>query len=107
MNNQDAKADNGKVHYTYVPPALLDGCVRVREYGTRKYSDPLNWRKVEPQRYWEATLRHARAAWDDYTKKDEESGLMHIEHMVCNLAFLLQFIQEDIERSEREMDCNE
>ena len=100
MNKQEAKSDNGKPHYSYVPPALLDACVKVREYGNQKYHDPTNWRQVEPQRYWEATLRHARAAWDDYTAKDDESGLMHIEHMVCNLAFLLQFIEDDAERIE-------
>ena len=98
MNNQTAKSDAGKPTYTLVPPAILDGIEAVRAYGNRKYHDPDNWRQVEPQRYWEACLRHARAAWNDYTAKDPESGLLHIEHMACNLAFLLQFISEDIER---------
>ena len=43
-------------------------------------------------------MRHMRAAWNDYTAKDEESGLLHLEHCACNIAFLLQFISEDIER---------
>jgi hypothetical protein len=102
MNDtQSAKSDNGKPHYSYIPPALLDACVRVREYGNQKYHNPTNWRQVAPQRYWEACLRHARAAWDDFTAKDEESGLMHIDHMICNLAFLEQFISESIEEVER------
>lgn len=101
INDQTAKSDNGKPHYSYVPPALLDACVRVREYGNRKYSSPDNWRNVEAQRYWEACLRHARAAWNDFTAKDPESGLMHIDHMICNLAFIEQFISEDIEDVER------
>ena len=29
-----------------------------------------------------------------FEQVDPESGLMHIEHVVCNLAFLLQFIEE-------------
>ena len=50
---------------------------------------------MEPQRYWEAALRHTLAAWMDYRKRDRESGLMHIEHIACNLAFLLQFLEEE------------
>lgn len=87
---QEAKADAGKPRPSLVPPALVRGVAAVREYGCAKYHDPENWRKVEPQRYWDAALRHALAAWDDYTARDEESGLPHIWHMACNLAFLMQ-----------------
>ena len=100
MNDQTAKSDAGKPTYTLVPPAILDSIEAVRAYGNRKYSSPDNWRQVEPQRYWEACLRHARAAWNDYTAKDPESGLLHIEHCACNIAFLLQFISEDIDEIE-------
>lgn len=92
--DQKAKQDNGKPVFSYVQPALIRADERVRAYGNRKYHDPENWRDVEPQRYWEAVLRHVVAAWDDYRKTDSESGLMHIEHAVCNLGFLLQFIEE-------------
>ena len=101
INDQSAKSDNGKPTYTLVPPAILDSIERVRAYGNKKYHDPNNWRQVEPERYWEACLRHMRASWNDYTAKDEESGLLHLEHCACNIAFLLQFISEDIENVER------
>ena len=91
---QVAKADAGKPRPSLVPPALVRGVAAVREYGCAKYHDPENWRKVEPQRYWDAALRHALAAWDDYTARDEESGLPHIWHMACNLAFLMQGMEE-------------
>lgn len=89
-NLQEAKADQGKVRPTLVPPSLVLAVAKIREYGCMKYHDPENWRRVEPQRYWEATLRHALAAWSDYKAVDEESGLPHIYHMVCNLAFLIE-----------------
>ena len=89
MNNTDAKADAGKPRPTLVPPSLVEAVTEVREVGTRKYGDPENWRKVEPQRYWDATLRHALKAWEDYRAVDEESGLPHIYHMATNLAFLI------------------
>lgn len=90
-----AKADKGKPQYTLVPPALLDACERVRQYGNKKYHSPENWREVEAQRYWEALIRHVRAAWDDYRKRDKESGLRHLDHIICNAAFIEQFLEEE------------
>ena len=95
MSDQNAKADMGKARLSLVPSAVIYGIARIREYGTKKYHDPDNWKKVEPQRYWDATLRHIVAAWDDYKARDEESGLLHIEHACCNLAFLLEFMEKE------------
>ena len=50
-NTQEAKADRGKVRPTLVPPSLVLAVAAVREYGTMKYHDPDNWKRVEPQRY--------------------------------------------------------
>ena len=107
MPNQEAKADAGKMRPSLVPPEIVTAIAKVREYGCHKYSDPNNWKRVEPQRYWEAFLRHTLAAWEDYTSVDPESGLMHIEHAATNLAFLLALIQRDklsglIDKIERE-----
>lgn len=63
--------------------------MRVREYGNAKYHDPDNWRTVEPERYHEALLRHVLRAWVNPYAVDPESGLMHLEHAACNIAFLL------------------
>lgn len=91
---QDAKADKDKPKYTLVPPEIIRAVERVREYGTEKYKDPDNWRKVEADRYWEALIRHVLAAWWNYRAKDPESGLMHLDHICCNAAFLEQLISE-------------
>lgn len=93
--DQSAKTDAGKIRPTLVPPALIEAVAAVREYGCSKYHDPDNWRRVEPQRYWEATLRHALAAWDNYEAIDDESGLPHLDHMACNIAFILQIMKEN------------
>lgn len=63
--DQQAKADQGKPHPSYVPVALIEGVMAVREYGNQKYHDPDNWRQVEPERYHQAMLRHILAAWND------------------------------------------
>ena len=59
------------------------------EYVNKKYHDPDNWRTVAPDRYHDAMLRHVLACWVDPWAVDEESGLLHLEHIACNVAFLL------------------
>ena len=92
---QQPKADQGKPHPSYVPVALIEGVMAVREYGNQKYHDPDNWKQVEPERYHQAMLRHILAAWNDPYKRDPESGLFHIQHVACNIAFLLELYKED------------
>lgn len=92
---QEAKADKGKPHPSYVPVALIEGVMAVREYGNQKYHDPDNWKTVEPDRYHQAMLRHILAAWNDPYKVDPESGLLHIQHVACNIAFLLEMKKEE------------
>lgn len=90
LNKQEAKADSGKPRLTLVPRKILFDIARVREYGTKKYGDPENWRQVEPERYRDAAFRHLCAYLDDPTGTDEESGLPHLWHIACNIAFLCE-----------------
>ena len=90
MNKQEAKADSGKPQLTLVPRKILFDIARVREYGTKKYGDPDNWKQVEIQRYRDAAFRHFLAYLDDPTGFDEESGLPHLAHLACNIAFLCE-----------------
>ena len=92
--DQKAKADAGKPHPSYVPVALIEGVMSVREYGSAKYHDPDNWKQVEPERYHQAMLRHILAAWNDPYRIDPESGLPHIAHVATNIAFLLEMEEE-------------
>lgn len=95
MDEQEDKSDGGKPRPSLVPPALIRGTDAVREYGTKTYGSPDNWRKVEPQRYWDALLRHVLAAWDDWQAVDPESGLPHLHHIICNAGFLEQYMEEE------------
>ena len=92
--NQQPKADQGKPHPSWVPVALIEGVMAVREHGTKKYGDPDNWKQVEPDRYHQAMLRHILAAWNDPYKIDPESGLPHIAHVATNIGFLLEMEEE-------------
>ena len=95
MNKQEAKADAGKEKLTLVPRQILFDVAKVREYGTRKYGDPDNWKQVEKQRYIDAAFRHFLSYLDDPGGRDEESGLPHLSHLACNIAFLCEMEGRD------------
>ena len=90
LNDNSAKADAGKPRLSLVPRDIIWDVAKIREYGNRKYGDPENWRKVEPQRYRDAAYRHFMRYLDDPTGVDEESGLPHLWHLACNIAFLCE-----------------
>lgn len=90
---QEAKADAGKLQLTLVPRQIINDIAAVRMYGNNKYHDPDNWRTVEVERYRDALFRHLLAYLDDPTGKDEESGLPHLWHIACNVAFLCEMEQ--------------
>lgn len=98
MNKQEAKADAGKPQLTLVPRQMLFDIARVREYGTKKYKDPDNWKQVDIQRYRDAAFRHFMAYLDDPDGTDAESGLSHLAHLACNIAFLCELEKEKNEK---------
>lgn len=102
--DQSAKADGGKTKLTLVPRDIIWAIAKVREYGTGKYGDPENWKRVEIQRYRDAAFRHFLKYLDDPTGTDEDSCLPHLWHLACNIAFLCTLeddaLREEIERVE-------
>ena len=88
--DQQAKADAGKPRLTLVPTEIIRNIATIREYGNRKYGSAENWRTVEVERYRDAAYRHLLAYIDDPASVDEESGLPHLWHLACNVAFLCE-----------------
>ena len=99
MNDQTAKADAGKLDLTLVPRRIIWDVAAIREYGNRKYHDPENWRTVEPERYRAAAFRHFLAYLDDPEGVDAESGLSHLWHLACNIAFLCEMEKPHSDRA--------
>lgn len=85
-----AKSDKGKLQLTLVPREIIKNIASVRMYGNEKYGDPENWRTVEVERYRNALFRHLLKYLDDPKGLDEESGLPHLWHIACNVAFLCE-----------------
>ena len=91
-----AKQDYGKAKLSLLPTRIFFDIASIREYGNAKYPDggPDNWKSVEVERYWDAAFRHLLACIDDHHSYDSESGLPHLWHLACNIAFLCEM--EDI-----------
>ena len=90
MNNQDIKSDAGKAQLTLVPRQILYDVAEIREYGMKKYGERESWKDVETQRYRDAAFRHFLAYLDEPKGVDAESGLPHLSHLACNIAFLCE-----------------
>lgn len=88
--DQTVKADAGKLQIHLVPVQIIRDIAEVRMYGDKKYGDPENWRQVSPERYRDALARHFLAYLENPDSVDEESGIKHLKHMACNLAFLCE-----------------
>lgn len=92
MNNQLYKADGGKLQprllFEGVPRALLL-VIAVLTYGAQKY-EAHSWKAVEEYRYKDAKLRHMLDELAGLGISDDESGLLHAAHEVCNALFLLE-----------------
>lgn len=85
-----AKDDAGKPRLDLVPPGIIEAIGAIRTYGADKYGDPENWRRVEPERYTAALMRHLCGFLRDPRGRDPESGYPHLWHVACNLAFLIE-----------------
>ena len=88
--DQSAKQDAGKLQITLVPTQIIRDIAEVRMYGNKKYGSADNWKQVEPVRYRDAFMRHLLAYIDDPEGVDAESGLPHLWHAACNIAFLCE-----------------
>jgi len=92
MSEQGKKYDDGKLDWSLLDFSALEYVVEVLQYGAAKYGRD-NWRGVPdaPRRYFAALMRHLAVYSTDPQAHDEESGLPHIAHAVCNALFLLSF----------------
>lgn len=91
-DSQKVKSDAGKPQLSLVPRRIIFDIARIREYGNNKYPEggKDNWKQVEPERYQDAAFRHFLSYLDDPYGVDSESGLPHLWHLACNIAFLCE-----------------
>lgn len=90
MYNQKIKSDAGKVRLTLVPLRIIWAIAKIRMFGIKKYPSLDSWKQVEVERYRDAAFRHFLRYLEDPYGNDEESGLPHLWHHACNIAFLCE-----------------
>lgn len=84
-----------------MPWKALEEVVKVLEFGDRKYTKldangnvvergANNWKKVDPELYKDALVRHA-LSYVAGEKVDPDSGLPALAHLICDALFLIWF----------------
>lgn len=107
MMNRATRYNAGKPRMGLLPPSLLKGVAEVMTFGATKYEVD-NWKKgLTDENCLSSCLRHITSYMDGEVM-DKESGLPHIAHAACNLAFMLHFHKEEwFDREERKRICPE
>lgn len=89
----EAVRDNqDKLRYDLIPPEFITALAEVFTFGAKKYT-PNNWKGFTPEQQEEiqgSLLRHIYAYLEG-EENDPESGLSHLAHAGCNLAFMIYF----------------
>ncbi len=94
MQDVGIKYDTGKVRPQLLFKSLnraVMGVLAVLEYGAKKYA-PDNWKKLDDieERYFNAMQRHLLAIQGGEVL-DPESGLPHIDHIICSALFISEY----------------
>ncbi len=84
------KLDAGKPPLALISRIALEEEAKVMEFGKQKYGTH-NWRAgMDFSRLMDAALRHMYA-FADGEDMDKETGLSHLAHARCCMAFLLEY----------------
>ncbi|RLC84436.1 MAG: hypothetical protein DRI37_09100 [Chloroflexi bacterium] len=90
LENVGHKDDDGKLRYSLIPTSTTKALAEVLTFGANKY-EPGGWRHVPngKERYLDAAIRHLEA-YRSGELADSESTLPHLNHLLCNIAFLIE-----------------
>ena len=101
MENGVGRKDDmkdGKLRWDLLPLDLIEKIVEVYHFGAQKYA-PNTWKQLEDgeNRYRGALLRHL-VEHEKGNLRDDESGLLHAQHLCWNAIALLYFAIEKEKR---------
>ena len=98
--SEGIKHDAGKLPMDLIPHEAIIALAAVLRHGEQTYGRN-NWRKgMKWSRLIAACLRHLWA-WIAGEEKDAESGLPHLWHALCCLAFLVAYRETKIGDDDR------
>lgn len=86
---QALRYNEGKPKLSYVLSAkhALEGAAAVMEVGAKKYERD-NWKKPFPKEVLVDSLLRHLVDFMDGVDLDSETGLPHVDHILCNAIFL-------------------
>lgn len=97
---EGVKFDAGKPPLGLISRIALEEEAKVMQFGVEKYGTH-NWRSgMDFSRLMDAALRHVYA-FADGEDFDKETGLSHLAHARCCLAFLLEYQGKSIGMDDR------
>lgn len=92
---EGVKHDQGKEPFQLLPPELLFSVSEVLRFGAEKYA-PRNWEKgMHWSRVFGSLMRHMWRWWGGESR-DDETGLSHLAHAGCCLAFLIAYEERKV-----------
>ena len=94
------KFDEDKVRLDLIPPELVMKVGGVLTFGAQKYSER-NWEEgMKWSRVFGALMRHMWLWWGG-EDKDGETGLSHLHHAGCCIAFLIAYEERKVGEDDR------
>jgi len=90
MKEKGLRFNEGKDRIDLVPESAINGIAKVLTFGARKYAEN-NWRLGMKWSKITSSLKRHLAAIDRGEDYDQESGLLHIDHVLTNAAFLKEY----------------
>lgn len=92
VDGKGLRFNSGKLPIELIPTSFLKQTAAVLQKGAEKYA-PRNWeRGMSWQSVYGCLMRHL-IAWQDGKELDDETGLPHLAHAACNLAFLIEYAE--------------
>lgn len=87
--------DQGKLRMELIPPEPIRGLAEVLSFGARKYADR-NWELGMDWSRCLGSLKRHLQEWEEGKQFDKETGLAHLDHIICNAVFLSTYEKRKI-----------
>lgn len=100
MRQSGDRYNSGKLRLDLITPQMIKGLGRVLTEGAKKYEDR-NWEKGLAWTSVTASLKRHINAFMEGEDYDQESGLLHIEHVLANAGFIATYYETRPEFDDR------